>query len=60
MNNHYKLIRLKTNTVHELKKLSSDMGRASLDDLLLAMVRIVRDHRRELANAGWAVGEVRP
>lgn len=60
MKNYYRLIRLKADTVHELKKLSSDMGRASLDDLLLAMVRIVRDHRRELANAGWRVGEVRP
>ena len=60
MKNHYTLIRLKADTVHELKKLSSDMGKASLDDLLVAMVRIVRDHRRELANEGWGVGEVRP
>lgn len=53
MRREYGLLRLRAETIQELKVLRSEMGRASLDDLVSGMIRIARDYRSQLKEKGW-------
>ena len=49
----YKLIRLRAETVEELKRLRSQMGKASIDGLITWMVNLADAKRLEMMNDGW-------
>ena len=59
MKRPYKLIKLKTNTVQDLKRLKTDMGMGSLDELVNIMIQVTNEHRLVLGDTGWDMwGEV--
>ena len=49
----HQLIKLKIETVQNLKRLKSEMGLASLDDLINEMIRVTDEYRIVLKGAGW-------
>jgi len=49
----YRLIKLRTETVHDLKQLKARMGRGSLDDLVSSMIQLMDTHRQGLKETGW-------
>jgi hypothetical protein len=53
MNRQYRLIRLRTETVQDLKRLMAQLGNASLDDLIISMIRLMDAYRLNLKNTGW-------
>ena len=53
MNRTHQLIKLKIETVQDLKRLMKQMGKASLDDLIFSMIRITDAHRLGLKDFGW-------
>ena len=52
MKRSYQLIKLKTNTVQDLKRLKKDMGVANLDELVNIMIRVTNEHRLVLGSTG--------
>ena len=54
MKKTYKLIKLKTGTVKELKRLMADMAESSLDELINTMIRITAEYRLVLKDTGWS------
>jgi len=55
MKRTHKLIKLRIETVEDLKRLMLQMGLGSLDDLIEAMIRMMDAHRMGLKDAGWYV-----
>ena len=54
MRKTYQLIKLKTDTVKELKKLMAEMAEGSLDALINTMIRITGKYRLVLKETGWS------
>jgi len=54
MEKMYKLIKLRTGTVKELKRLMADMAEGSLDGLINTMIRITAEYRLVLKDTGWS------
>jgi hypothetical protein len=54
MKKTYQLIKLRTDTVKELKRLMADMAESSLDELINTMVRITAEYRLVLKDTGWS------
>jgi hypothetical protein len=54
MKKMYKLIKLRTGTVKELKRLMADMAEGSLDGLINTMIRITAEYRLVLKDTGWS------
>ena len=48
-----RLIKLRIETLEELKRLREQMGMASIDDLLTSMIRLTDAHRLNLKDWGW-------
>jgi hypothetical protein len=54
MKKMYQLIKLRTGTVKELKRLMADMAERSLDELINTMIRITAEYRLVLKDTGWS------
>ncbi len=54
MKKMYQLIKLRTGTVKELKRLMADMAESSLDGLINTMIRITAEYRLVLKDTGWS------
>ncbi len=54
MKKTYQLIKLRTGTVKELKRLMADMAESSLDELINTMIRITAEYRLVLKDTGWS------
>ena len=54
MKKMYQLIKLKTGTVKELKRLMADMAESNLDELINTMIRITAEYRLVLKDTGWS------
>ena len=53
MKRAYQLIKLRTSTVEDLKRLKNQMGQPSLDHLIKGMVRFTDAHRLGLKDVNW-------
>ena len=53
MRNRYALIRLSSETVRELKKRQQQLGKPSLNELIVEMIRILDDRNATLKCTGW-------
>ena len=51
----HKLVKLRIETVQNLKRLLSQTGQASLDNLIMKMVRLTDAQRVFLKDTGWSV-----
>jgi hypothetical protein len=49
----YRLVRLKAETVTELRRLKDETGEASLDNLITEMIRLTVSYQAGLKEAGW-------
>jgi hypothetical protein len=59
MKRTYQLVKLRVETVQELKRLKTDMGIGGLDELVNIMIQVTNEHRQVLRNTGWNIrGEV--
>jgi len=59
MKRTYQLIKLRVETVQDLKRLRTDMGIGGLDELINVMIRLTDEHRLVLGDTGWNMrGEV--
>ena len=56
MKNRYQLIRLKTETVRDLRKLAAQQGSGSLDELIVSMMKSLKDSRHDLGMSCWGDG----
>ena len=54
MKKMYQLIKLRSGTVKELKRLMADMAESSLDELINTMIRITAEYRLVLKDTGWS------
>jgi hypothetical protein len=54
-----RLIKLNTETVEDLKRLRTQMGAGSLDELLVRMIQLTDAHRLGLKEVGWSVFQKR-
>lgn len=55
MKRTHRLIKLKIETVHDLKRLMAQTGRGSLDELIASMIRLTDAHRLGLKETGWYI-----
>ena len=55
MRRTHRLIKLKAETVDDLKRLMAQSGKASLDDLVTSMIWLMDAHRLNLKESGWQV-----
>ena len=53
MKNTYQLIRLRAQTVQDLKRLMSLTAKGSLNDLIVSMIHITNAHYDGLKETGW-------
>ncbi len=53
MKHTHQLIKLKVETVQDLKRLMSQTGQGSLDDLIVNMIRYTDTYRLALKEFGW-------
>ena len=53
MQQTYRLIKLRSCTVNNLKRLKQKMGQGGLDGLINAMIRITESYRLRLKESGW-------
>jgi len=53
MKRTHQLIKLKVETIGDLKRLRSQMGAASLDDLIAKIIKLTDAHRIGLKDLGW-------
>ena len=53
MKRTYQLIKLRVETVQDLKRLRTDMGIGGLDELINVMIRLTDEHRLVLGDKGW-------
>ena len=52
----YQLVKLRIQTVKDLKRLANDMGMGSLEDLIRMMIQLTETHRLQLKEQGWNKG----
>jgi len=50
-----RLVKLRIQTVEELKRLMNQMGVGSMDELLTSMIRLTDAHRLNLRDSGWGI-----
>lgn len=53
MRQTYRLVKLRVETVQGLKRLMAQMGRGSLDDLVVTLIRLGDAHCLRLKETGW-------
>ena len=53
MEHTYQLIKLKTRTVQDLKKMRIQMGKQSINDLIMLMIRVTDSYYIDLKNSSW-------
>jgi hypothetical protein len=53
MKRTYKLIKLKPETVQDLKRLMTEMGLSSLDDLVNTRIRVTDEYRFVYKGGSW-------
>ena len=53
MKQTYQLIKLKVETVRDLKRLLRETGKGSLDDLISTMIQNMGAYRLRLKESGW-------
>jgi hypothetical protein len=53
MTRTHKLIKLRIETVENLKRLKADMGLACLDELVNVMIRLTDEYRFIVKGTGW-------
>jgi hypothetical protein len=53
MKHTYRLIKLKTETVRELKELMSETGAPGIDSLVCSMIKLIRAERERFKDEGW-------
>ena len=53
MKRTHQLIKLKTEIVEELKRLRTQTGAASLNDLIARMIKLTDAHHAGLKDLGW-------
>jgi hypothetical protein len=51
--NPYQLVKLKTETVQNLKRLKAQTGMSGLDEVIESMIRLTDERRFNLKNTGW-------
>lgn len=49
----YQLIKLRVETVEDLKRLKDQMGKPGLDDLIQSMIQMIDIKRLNLKDFGW-------
>jgi hypothetical protein len=49
----YQLVKLRAETVEELKRLKYQMGKASIDGLIVSMINSTDAKRLKMMNHGW-------
>lgn len=53
MTQMYQLIKLRTETVLELKRMMKQTGKPGMDHMILSMIRTTDRHRESLKDTGW-------
>lgn len=53
MNRTHQLVKLRHETVQNLKRLKIETGQTGLDGLICSMIRITRSYRIKLKECGW-------
>ena len=53
MRPEYRLVKLKAETVRHLDRLKDETGQASLNDLIIKMIRLTDAYRIGLKETGW-------
>ena len=53
MKRTHQLIKLRVETVQDLKRLKTEIGIGSLDELINIMIRVTNEHRLVLGDTGW-------
>mgnify|MGYP001824898697 CR=1 FL=1 len=53
MKKRYVLVRLRAETVEDLKRLRSQMAKPSINELIVTMIQITDSHLSVLKNTGW-------
>ena len=53
MKRTYRLIKLRSSTVEDLMRLKTQRGKASLDELVIMMIRILEAKLLTLEESGW-------
>jgi hypothetical protein len=53
MKKRYVLVRLRAETVEDLKRLRGQMAKPSINDLIVSMIQITDSHLSVLKNTGW-------
>jgi hypothetical protein len=51
----HKLVKLRVETVQNLRRLLSQTGHGSLDNLIMKMIKLTDAHRIGLKETGWSV-----
>ena len=59
MKKRYVLVRLRIETVEDLKRLRSQMAKPSINELIISMIQITDSHLSVLKNTGWQDSENR-
>jgi hypothetical protein len=49
----YRMVKLKAETVEDLRRLKDETGQASLNDLIIKMVQLTDAYRSGLKETGW-------
>lgn len=55
MKRNHRLVKLRTETVVNLKRLVSETGKGSIDDLIMTMIRLTDAHRTSMKETGWKI-----
>jgi hypothetical protein len=55
----YRLVKLKAETVQDLRRLKDETGQTSLNDLIAKMIRLTDAYRRGLKETGWEISSGR-
>ena len=53
MKKRYVLVRLRADTVQDLKRLRGQMAKPSINELIISMIQITDSHLSVLKNTGW-------
>jgi len=53
MKRSHRLVKLRSETVMNLKRLVLETGKGSLDDLIMTMIRLTDGHRASMKETGW-------
>lgn len=53
MKPEYRLVKLKAETVDDLRRLKDETGQASLNNLIMKMIKLMNSYRAGVKEAGW-------